>query len=64
MSKIENRFIFKIKSECYLELLPAETMKVLGGTANKITKDKTSENVIHLDITEVILVHCNIDNNC
>ena len=29
----------------------------------KITKDKNSENVPHLEITEVILVHCNIVNN-
>ena len=30
---------------------------------NKITKDKNGENVLHLDITEVVLVHCNIVNN-
>ena len=38
-------------------------MKLLGGTENKITKDKSSENVPHLEITEVVLVHCNIVNN-
>ena len=38
-------------------------MKLLGGTKNKITKDKNSENVPHLEITEVMLVHCNIVNN-
>ena len=38
-------------------------MRLLGSTKNKITKDKNSENVPHLDITEVILVHCNIVNN-
>ena len=30
---------------------------------DKITKDKNSENVPHLEITEVVLVHCNIVNN-
>ena len=35
----------------------------LGSTKNKITKDKNDENVPHLEITEVILVHCNIVNN-
>ena len=30
---------------------------------NKITKDKNGENVPHLEITEVVLVHCNIANN-
>ena len=38
-------------------------MKSLGSTANKITKDKNSENVSHLEITEAVLVHCNIVNN-
>ena len=30
---------------------------------NKITKDKDGENLIHLEITEVVLLHCNIFNN-
>ena len=38
-------------------------MKLLGSTKNKITKDKNGENVPHLEITEVILIHCNIVNN-
>ena len=38
-------------------------MKLLGRTENKITKDKNGENVPHLEITEVVLVHCNIVNN-
>ena len=38
-------------------------MKFLGSTENKITKDKNSENVVHLEITEVGLVHCNIVNS-
>ena len=38
-------------------------MKLLGSTENKITKDKIGENVLHLEITEVVLVHCNIVNN-
>ena len=47
----------------YLELLMPETMKLLRSTENKITKDKNSENITHLEITEVLLVHCNIANN-
>ena len=35
-------------------------MTLLGSTENKITKHKNGENVPHLDITEVVLVHCNI----
>ena len=38
-------------------------MKLLGSTESEITKDKNCENVPHLEITEVILVHCNIFNN-
>ena len=35
-------------------------MKLLGSTENKTNKDKNGENVPHLEITEVALVHCNI----
>ena len=38
-------------------------MKLLRSTENKITKDKNGENVSHLEITEVVLVHCNIVSN-
>ena len=38
-------------------------MKLLGSTGNKITKDKSGENIPHLEITEVVSVHCNIVNN-
>ena len=40
-----------------------ETMKFLGSTKNKITKDENGENILHFEITEVVLVHCNISNN-
>ena len=38
-------------------------MKLLGSTTNEITKDKNGENLPHLEITGVVLVHCNIVNN-
>ena len=38
-------------------------MKLLGSTKNKITDEKNGENVPHLEITEVVLVHCDIVNN-
>ena len=38
-------------------------MKLLGRIENKITKGKNSENVPHIQSTEVALVHCNIANN-
>ena len=40
-----------------------ETMKLIGSTKSKITKDENRENEPHLEITEVVLVHCNIVNN-
>ena len=38
-------------------------MKLLGITKNKITEDKNGEKVPHLEIVEVVLVHCDIVNN-
>ena len=38
-------------------------MKLLGRTKSKIGKDKNGENVPHLEITKVVLIHCNIVNN-
>ena len=38
-------------------------MKLLGSTKSKITKDKNVKNVPDLEVTEVVLVHCNIANN-
>ena len=63
MNKIENRVTFKIKNGYSLELLTKQTMKLLGSTENKTTKDKNGENVPHLEITEVVLVPCNMVNN-
>ena len=38
-------------------------MKLLGSTKSKITKDTNDENVPYLEITGVVLIHCNIVNN-
>ena len=38
-------------------------MKLLGSIKNNINKDKIGENVPHLEVTEVVLIHCNIVNN-
>ena len=55
--------MFKIEIGYHLDLLTPEKMKLLGSTEDKITKDENGENVLHLEITEVLLVHCNIVNN-
>ena len=38
-------------------------MKLFGSAENKITKAKTSENIPHLEITEIVLVHWYIAND-
>ena len=38
-------------------------MKILGSTKSKIAKDENGENVTYLEITEVVLIHCNVVNN-
>ena len=63
ISKIENRITFKIKDGYSLELSTKETTKLLGSSENNITKDKNGENKPHLERTEVVLVHFNIENN-
>ena len=62
VNKIENRITFRIKNGYSLEFLITETMKLLGRTGNKITKGKNGETVTQLEITGVILVHCNVVN--
>ena len=62
-NKIENGITIKIKNRYSLEFLTLGTRKLLGSTENTITKDKNGENVPHLEITKVVLIHCNIVNN-
>ena len=38
-------------------------MKLLGSTESKITKDKNGEDVPHLEVVELVLIHCNVVNN-
>ena len=63
VNKIENRITFEIRSGYYLEILTPETMKLLGSTESKITKNKNGKNVPHLEVAELVLVHCNLVNN-
>ena len=39
LNKRENRLTSKIKTEYYLELLTPETIKLLGSTRSKLTKN-------------------------
>ena len=63
VNKLENRITFKIKTRYYFEILTLETMKLLGSTKSKRTKDENCENVHRFEIAEIVLVHRNIVNN-
>ena len=63
INKIECWITFRIKGKYYLEVLTPEMMKLFGSTKSKIYKDKNGENVLHLEITEALFVHCDIANN-
>ena len=58
--KIENIITFKIKTGYYLELSTLETMKLLGSTKSKTAKYENGENVPYLEITELVLIYCNV----
>ena len=60
VNKIKNRTTFRIESGYCLQFLTSETMKLFKSTKNKLTKGEDGENVPRLEITEVVLVHCNI----
>ena len=62
-TKIENRITFNIKTGHYLELLTLEIMKLLRSTERKITNNEYCENVAYLEITEAVIIHCNVINN-
>ena len=61
--KMENSISFEIKKGYSFELFTPETIKLLGSTENKITKDKNGENVPYPEIMEIVLVHRDIVNN-
>ena len=58
--KKEKRLAFKIKTGYYLERLTPETMKLFGSTKSKITKKENGKNEPYLEITEIVLIHCNL----
>ena len=50
ISKTEKRIRFRIQTRYYLELLMPEIMKLFGGNKSRITKDKSGENMLHLEL--------------
>ena len=63
INKIENRTTFKIKTGYYLKILTPETMKLLKNTKSNTDKNEKGKNKLNLEVTEIVLAHCNIANN-
>ena len=63
VNQIENNITFRLKAVYHLELLLSKTMKLARSTKSKKTEDENGENALHLEITEALLVQCNIINN-
>ena len=62
-NKVKNNIIFKIKAGYYRELLTLETMRLLVSAKNEISKDENGEYITHLEVVDLVLVHCNLVNN-
>ena len=63
VNNIESSVTTRIKTRFYLERLTPETMKLPRATRSKVNKDENGENILHLEITKVVLDHCNIASN-
>ena len=63
VNNIESSVTTRIKTRFYLERLTPETMKLPRATRSKVNKDENGENIPHLEITKVVLDHCNIASN-
>ena len=63
VNEMNNRIVFKIKSGYKLELLLKETMKLLGSSTDTIDGEKNSKLVPKLESVDLVLVHCNVENN-
>ena len=63
MNKIKNSIAFKIKTGYKLQLLPEETMQLLGSSKKVVENNKNGETIPRLETAEFVLVHCNLVNN-
>ena len=63
VNKIGNKITFEVKTGYCLQPLRSERIKLLRITKGRVNKNDNGENVPHLEITGVALVHYNIVNN-
>ena len=54
---------FKIKTGYKQDTLPPETIKFLGSTKSKITKNENGEIAPNLEINEIVLIYSNTVND-
>ena len=62
-NKIKSRIVFKIKTRYKSKLLSEETMQLLGSSKKEINQDKDGELLPKIEVVDVALIHCNVDNN-
>ena len=62
-NKIKSSIVYKIKTSYKLDLLPKETMKLLGSTKKDVDQSKDGENVPKLQSVEVVLMYCKVVKN-
>ena len=60
VNEIKNRTVFKINTGYKLQLLSAETMKLLGNKKKNADQDKDGERMPNLESLEVVLARCNL----
>ena len=56
-------YVSKIESTITFRTETGIISKLLGSTKSKISKDESGQNVPRLEITEVVLFHCNFISN-
>lgn len=63
INKIQNRITFKLKTGWSLTLMTQQTQTLMGSKEKTINSSRNGELVPEMEITEVVLVHCNLVNN-
>ena len=64
VSYMNKRLVFKVTDGYKLELQTPETIKLLSSTKKLIQKTTNGQNVPSLEVVEVVLVKCNLVDNC
>ena len=63
INRINSRLVFKIKDGYKLQLQTLETRNLFGSTKKLIKKTKNGEKIPSLEVIEVFLVQCNLEDN-